>query len=359
VSIDFTPRQWAHLAEVTDLWWSGQLDRPLISVTLSGKEPHRRPPKLQGDLLAAVWDPHVPAEDIVDAWDYQLHGCQYLGDAFPSCWPYMGPIYNVAFFGAAPKVGSGTTWYFPAEEREIADLHFAHDPDDVRLRRARDIFQAAADRWAGRVCIGMTAAATGLDILSVFRPAEKLLFDLVDHPDEVHRCIEEIREATWLQWDEFDRIITPGNPGHTSWTPIYSTRPHVMWQCDFAYMISPAMFDEFVRDDLAACCRKVARNFYHLDGVGQLPHLDSMLAIDQLHGIQWVPGTGKPDLPHWPEVYRRIRQAGRLVQIWGGIDTLDAIADQVGSARGIILITGGHVSQRKDFEKALARYGVI
>lgn len=361
MSDNFPPHRWAALAQATDRWWAGTLDRPLISVTISGRDHGRPAPMLTGDLLQAAWDPTVPAADIVAAWDYplQCRDREYLGDAFPFFWPYLGPIYNVAFFGAVPSVDSGTTWYFPPRECEIADLRFVHDPDNVWFRRAADIFQAAADRWAGRVCIGMAATATGLDVLSVFRPAEKLIFDLVDHPGEVHRCIDEIRAAMWQQWDAFDRILAPGNPGHTSWTPMYATAPHAVWQCDFAYMLSPALFDEFVRDDLAACCRKVARNFYHLDGVGQLAHLDSLLAIPGLHGIQWVPGDGQPGLPHWPEVYRKIRRAGRLIQTWGPLEDLDTIAGQVGSACGIIHLTGGEADQRADFELALARRGAI
>ena len=32
----------------------------------------------------------MPAEQIVDRWEYYLSGQYYLGDAFPSVWPNFG-----------------------------------------------------------------------------------------------------------------------------------------------------------------------------------------------------------------------------------------------------------------------------
>jgi hypothetical protein len=46
--------------------------------------------------------------------------------------------------------------------------------------------------------------------------------------------------------------------------------------------------------------------FYHLDCPVQLPHLDSLLNIGELSGVQWVPGDGQPEPTEWPEVYQRM-----------------------------------------------------
>ena len=57
-------------------------------------------------------------------------------------------------------------------------------------------------------------------------------------------------------------------------------------------MISPAMFERFVMPDLVACCDHLDHGFYHLDGKGEIPHLDLLLSIPRLRGIQWIPGDG-------------------------------------------------------------------
>ena len=135
-----------------------------------------------------------------------------------------------------------------------------------------------------------------------------------------------------------------------------------MLQCDFAYMIGPKAFDEFVKPELSASCRRLANAFYHLDGPGQLAHLDSLLSIPELKGVQWIPGRGSPDSRHWPEVFRKIRNAGKLIQIYcGETDVLDVVVDQLGSGRGIYYYAhpgeGLRGYDERDARKLLERYG--
>jgi hypothetical protein len=89
-----------------------------------------------------------------------------------------------------------------------------------------------------------------------------------------------------------------------------------MFQSDFAYMISPKMFEKFVLPDLTRLCSAVDHGFYHLDGKGQIPHLNMLLGMERLRGIQWIPGDGQPPPEDWPEVLGRIRSAGKLCQLY-------------------------------------------
>jgi hypothetical protein len=135
-----------------------------------------------------------------------------------------------------------------------------------------------------------------------------------------------------------------------------------MLQCDMCFMIGPDMFDRFVRPELVATCEMLTNPFYHLDGKGQLAHLDSLLAIPQLKGVQWVPGAGQPGVTHWPEIYRRIREAGKLIQFFvdqdeRGIASLDLLADQLGSAAGMIMIGEVPGEQEPQVLELLEKYG--
>ena len=65
-----------------------------------------------------------------------------------------------------------------------------------------------------------------------------------------------------------------------------------MLQRDFAYMIGPDTFDEFIVPELTASSGRLQRPFYHLDGKGELVHLDRILAIPGPAGVQWIPGDG-------------------------------------------------------------------
>jgi len=357
MGIDFDNARWERVRQESKAWWAGELKRPLINITIGGRDPGRPAPELLSKSFAAQFDLSIPAEAIVDCWDYNLSCCKFFGSAIPQVWPNFGPGVGAAFMGAelhaTPE--TGTVWFHPAVEKEITDIHLEYDPDNVWVRRIADIYRACVDRWQGMVQVGMTDLGGNLDVLSSFRPSEKLLLDLCDHPDEVKRLTWEAHELWWRYYDELNAILRPVNPGYTAWSGFYSQDPHYMLQCDFCYMIGPDMFDEFVKPELAASCRRMTNAFYHLDGTGQLPHLDSLLTIPELKGVQWVPGAGNPDHKHWPEVYRKIRDAGKLAQVYGELDTLDVLAEELGSAEGMILIAGcGDEQQATDL---LGKYG--
>jgi 5-methyltetrahydrofolate--homocysteine methyltransferase len=60
----------------------------------------------------------------------------------------------------------------------------------------------------------------------------------------------------------------------------------------------------------------VEYSFYHLDGKGQIPHLEMLLSLEKLKGIQWIPGDGAPPPEQWPDLLRRIRDGGKLCQLY-------------------------------------------
>jgi len=122
-----------------------------------------------------------------------------------------------------------------------------------------------------------------------------------------------------------------------------------MLQCDFSYMISPAMFERFVMPDLTACCDHLDHGFYHLDGPGQLAHLDLLLSIERLRGIQWIPGAGNPEPNEWPEVLQRIIQAGKLCQLYVSAEGARDIVRNLGG-KGFLLT----VNDRMTVEEAEA-----
>jgi len=67
-----------------------------------------------------------------------------------------------------------------------------------------------------------------------------------------------------------------------------------------------------------------------------LPHLDSLLGIEDLDGIQWVPGEGQPNCGHWPEVYQKIHAAGKKIQVIDNdFGSLRAVIGQIGTDRGV------------------------
>ncbi|NLF30130.1 MAG: hypothetical protein GX591_04485 [Planctomycetes bacterium] len=362
MAIGFEPQRWEKIRRDYGAWWDGTLGRPLIHATIGGRDPGRPEPDLPFYGFVPFYDASVSPEAIVDRWDYHLSTRKFLGDAFPWAWPNYGAGVIAALLGCRldPQPAGGTVWFHAPQKREAKDLHFRYDPDNPWLKHIKTFLRAAVDRWKGSVQVSMTDLGGNLDILSSFRPGELLLLDLYDCPDEVKRLTWEAHELWMRYFDEINTVLQPSNPGYTAWAPIFSEQPYYMLQCDFCYMISPAMFDEFVKPELAATCDRIEHAFYHLDGPGQLPHLDSLLEIETLDGVQWIPGEGSPPISAWPEVFRKIHAAGKRIQFYGTIADLDTIADQIGTAERIILITGGNgPDDEQRILEGLERYGAM
>ena len=152
-----------------------------------------------------------------------------------------------------------------------------------------------------------------------------MLYDLYDYPDEVK---EATKLVTKLWFEAFDlqvaKIAAAGQP-YNNWMNVPSAKPWYPLQCDFSYMISPNQFEEFVLPHLIEQVDHMERSVYHLDGVGEIPHLDMLLDIEGLTAIQWVAGGGQPPLwdERWIPMYQKIQAKGKNLILMGGLSALD------------------------------------
>jgi len=364
MAIDFSPERWEKVKETYRRWWAGELRRPIVELVLTGRDPSRPQPKAPVLSQATCADLTIPAEDLIDRLDYELSKKVYLGDAFPMVnMDIFGPGVAAAFLGARIDNSTGWVWFHPPADAAIGDLRFSYDPDNIWLRRIKEICAAAMLRWQGQVLMSMTDLGGPVDILSTFRPSEKLPMDLFDSPEEVKRLVGELHDLWHRFYAEINAVLQPVNPGYCAWCQIFSDQPYYMCQCDFSYMISPNMFREFVRPELDATSRRLSRCFYHLDGRGQLPHLDMILAMERVNGVQWVPGIGAPACEHWIDIYRRIFAAGKKTQLGGApggtVEQVCRVIGEIGVGPGIhYRMPGGPLTEEKRFQRELASLGV-
>ena len=359
--IDFKKDRWIRIKDDAHKWWQGDLERPLIQVRLKGNEPARAAPEIPYNEFITYYDLNIPAQAIIDRWDYELSCTKFMGDAFPHFWPNMGPGVIAEFLGSRLENRDDTVWFHTVDNFEPGHMSLKCNKESTWYRRLNEVIRAAVDRWDGLVQVGLTDLGGNLDILASLRGSQELAMDIFSDPEAVKRLTWEAHESWWNVFDQCGSICKDINPGYTSWASIFSEEPHYMLQCDFCFMIGPKMFEEFVRPELKASASRLTNAFYHLDGPGQLTHLDSILEIDEIKGIQWIPGAGQPEIDKWPDVYRKIREAGKLIQIFssqysGGFEIMDILTDQLGSAQGIVYIVDGDISQQADAEKLLVKY---
>jgi 5-methyltetrahydrofolate--homocysteine methyltransferase len=287
----------------------------------------------------------ISADELLNLFIPRLQATHYMGDAFPRFWPNFGPGILAACAGAHLHAVPDTTWFSPSFEGEITDLHVESIESNVWWRRVKSVTQTATERWGKQMSIGFTDLGGNLDILSHLRGTQQLLLDLLDAPQEIERLVEETNRF-WLKcYEELYRFTGRGH-GITCWGPCWSPSRGYLLQSDFSYMISPQMFERYVLPDLSACCEALDFPFYHLDGKGQLPHLEMLLSMEHLRGIQWVPGDGQPQAEHWLPLLKRIRQSGKLCQVYINTQGALTILRELGG-KGMALVINENLDPEK------------
>ncbi len=336
LNLHFYNSDWERIARDWSAWWAGELERPMVVLEcldyLDRYDPHCAAVFLGNYPLDA------PVEPILDEFTTRLENTHYLGDSFPRYWPNFGPGIMAAFAGAQVHPAWDTTWFTPGLSVPLADLHVKPDWQNPWWRRVDEFTQAATRRWGSQLAVGITDLGGNLDVIASLRDTRQLLMDLVKSPQEVDRLVGE---TTRLWLDCFDRLVAavaPAGRGVTCWGPLWAPGRGYMLQSDFSYMISPKMFERFVLPDLEACCAAMDYAFYHLDGKGQLVHVDALLSIPRLRGIQWVPGFGKPPCEEWLPLLKKIRDAGKLCQVTVSPEGALTIIRELGGKGFVFLI---------------------
>lgn len=345
----FSDADWSRLERDWTAWWNHDLSRPMLVATRT--RPAERPrPSWWENIGKIAHD--IPAEAVAkEVWD-DICRTSHAGDAWPRTWINFGPGVGAAFLGAAPDPAPDTMWFHPGiwKNKPLEAIRPAYDPDNKWWRRVQDLTRACIAEFDGRAQVGFTDIGGNLDIAASLRETQSLLLDCLDDPDAVGDLCRRITPLWLRYYGEQHGLIGPAGRGTSAWAPLWSPRRTYMLQCDFSYMISPELFERWVVPDIAECCARMEHGFYHLDGKGELPHLDHLLAIPELKGVQWIPGAGQPEAgdPVWWPVLKRIRDAGKLAQIYTSAETALRMAREMALDGFTIDIGGSDPSNHAD-----------
>jgi hypothetical protein len=311
INVRFSGQDWVRIERDWNAWWAGELQRPLVVLEVVDPVPGADWSQLSKYGL------DTPVDAVIDNWQRILEATHFLGDSYPKWWVNFGPGTMAAFLGSRVSWTPDTTWFWPLEGvQTLSEIQPAYDAHNLWWLRVQAMTKRAVERWGDQVLVGMVDLGGNLDILAALRSSEKLLLDLSDDPRSVERLAGEITQLWLRYYAEIEAITRRAGRGSACWGPVWSPKPGYMLQCDFAYMISPRMFKRFVMPDLSACCDYLDYGFYHLDGIGEIPHLDQLIGLERLRGIQWQPGDGQRKADGWLELIAKIRDSGKRCQIY-------------------------------------------
>lgn len=293
-------------------WWHGEvLDRPALQVTAprQGYIPrYPTPPQsLEGQWTNADW--------LLERAEEHFRATFYGGEAFPCFWVNLGPDVFAAFLGARFLFRPDTSWVMPCILSWDHPFSWKIDPENRWWRLALQITETAVEVGKGKFFVGITDLHGGGDLLAALRGREAFCLDLVDHPQEVREAMQAITPLWFEVYEAFYQRIQKGMTGSSTWLNVWSPKRWYPVSMDELALISPEMFQDFFLEDLLAQIRWLDHSLFHLDGPSCLPHLDLLLSIPELNGIQWVPGARFSSMLEWIPLLKRIQKAGKLIHL--------------------------------------------
>jgi 5-methyltetrahydrofolate--homocysteine methyltransferase len=166
----------------------------------------------------------------------------------------------------------------------------------------------------GRYPLMSPGVGMGSDTLSGMRGPQQLCLDLIERPEVVRAAVDSFYPAWNKLFAHSYRAPMSEGVGLVQNIGLWSSRPYITPQCDFAFMISTRHFEELFLPEIARQAATVGRACFHLDGPGVARHIDAILDVPDIQAIQWVPGASASPLP-WAAMLQKIQRRGRSLQV--------------------------------------------
>ena len=309
MSVDFE-----HLYKRYDAFWHrANEDRPLVDMFGPGN--------------SGVITPEPHHADLREAWldtDFQIRNARkaventfYLGEGYPRYNPNLGPDLLGAVCGCELEFGNRTSWAKPIiEDYEDFDP-IVFDENNFWWKKIVELTKAALADSKGDYLVGITDLHPGADGLVSLRGPQDTAYDIYDEPEQIKARIWEIFPVFKEMITRLHTIISTKQQACSNWMGVL--HPTELWyppSCDFSCMISTENFEEFIIPELEAEIDWLPNALYHLDGPDALRHLDRLLQIKKLKGIQWVYGAGQPSGRHWGDVLQKIQAADKCIMMY-------------------------------------------
>jgi hypothetical protein len=306
-------------------WWAGKrVDRVVASVRAP------RAGAVPVALRTAVPDKYTDLETV--AWNCRatVEGTFWGGEAIPCHWVYLGPVPMSAYFGGEPEFRWDTVWYERVHAGWDAAASWRFDPANRWWQLTLDLTRRVLERANGEFLVSGCGLAGLADVIANLWGSEALLMRLAEAPGVVGDLLARMLPAYRTMYDELYELAAPRQAGYFDWLELWAPGRIVTLQNDMSCMVSPGMFRDLLLDEIRQEARHVDYALYHLDGPGAIRHLDALLSLAELDGIQWVPGAAESQDPlDWLDLVRRIQAGGKRVFLGCPAERVKAVLSQV------------------------------
>ena len=334
-------------------WWEGgSFDRPLVIAHIV-KPSAPSFVSASRNLTWAVRDLSVSYH--IEAARHHLENTLFLAETAPAVATGYGSFLWMLGAMAGARVHyteeSGTTWVEAIPnlyERPLPEFDSACPPYAFTIQ----MIHRYAQEFGFDCILGANAMVDPLTTLSMMRGPEQFCLDLIDQPEMVLRWRDRL-------WELFLDIVTGwrtaraehGRREEINWTGLWAPGDMDALQCDFSAMLSPAMFRHFELPELEREADFFDYALWHLDGPEEIQHLELILGVDKIRGIQWADNPYAPSLDY-VDLFKLIRRHQRSV-ICSVKTAAEAIAmtKEIGKDGLALCITG--LKNETELEKTL------
>lgn len=338
-----------------EAWWECEiLDRPLVSMTFPVPDDKKIPVhEQQHATLKERW---LDTEYIVEKEETSLRNTVHFADALPVVIPNLGPEIFSAFYGCDLEFGERTSWSSPIlfdwSEESLEQLQINND--SFYFKKIVEMTEALIEAGQDKFIVGYTDLHGGGDAIAAFRDPQELLFDTIEHPDEIKKLCDRITTDFIKVYDIFHKMLSSARMPSTSWLKATCKGKYHIPSNDFSCMISEESFEDLFIPGIIRECKHMDRCIYHLDGPQALRYLDCLLEIPEIHAIQWVPGAGQDYWADWIEVYQKIQSKNKAMCIAVPFEDLELLFESL-APEGIWISGVRGVNDMQQAETALEK----
>lgn len=307
---------WDEARRRMEAWWEGEIiDRVPIKITAPIQKR-----KIKKDESCSLFIDNLESyftdpKQVIPRLEKAIENTYWAGEAFPVMFPVsIGMVTILANYLGSPLkfMDTQTTWSVPIIDKWDECPEFSFNPENEWWKKTKVLLQEAASRAPRRYFVGIPDLNGPSEILSRLRDPSNLCLDIIENPNQVGEAIDEITRAWLRYWEACHGIIHQCIGGYINWMGIWSESPFTDLQSDSSCLISPKDFNELILPSIEQQTEWIGRTMYHLDGPDAIRHLDSLLSLPKLSGIQWIPGAGSPPMSEWIPLLKRIQKAGKL-----------------------------------------------
>ena len=287
-------------------------------------------------------DKYQNAERMVARYRHFCETHEFLGESFPNINVDFGPGSLAGYVGSNIVFGEETVWFEKCVNDWETFPEIKFDPENIWWKKhyqlVKDIQKLAGDDFY----VGMPDLMENIDVLASLRGAQDMIFDMIDEPEEVTKRIKQISDVYFEYYDRFYDLVKNEHDAGCCYTvfQIWGSGRTAKLQCDFAAMMSPTNYRDFILEPLRAQAKKLDTVLYHLDGADCIKHMDAIMEVEEIDALQWTSGDYGPDgtLEDWYQIYDKARAAGKSlwVKVYSGefedwIKNVDRIVMRYGS----------------------------